>query len=80
MKRNPHTTPTPDKTGSRAASTAHFSQLISAWRKRRNLSLAQAARLLRCTERTFKRWEAERAKPRGITLRSIVVAIEGGAL
>jgi DNA-binding transcriptional regulator YiaG len=70
----------PDKAGSRATSIAHFSQLITGWRKRRSLSRADAARLLCCTERTIGSWEAERSMPRGFTLRAIVAAIEGGAL
>ena len=74
------TTPKPDKTGSRAASTAQFSQLIVTWRQRRGLSPADAARLLCCTERTITNWERERAMPRGFTLRAIVTSIEGGSI
>jgi len=75
VKRNtPTTTPTPDKSGSRAASTAHFHKLIC------RLTRAEAACLLCCTERTFSRWEAGRSMPRGFTLRAIFGAIEGGAL
>jgi len=81
VKRNtPTTTPTPDKSGSRAASTAHFHKLIVEWRTICRLTRAEAARLLCCTERTFSRWEAGRSMPRGFTLRAIFGAIEGGAL
>jgi DNA-binding transcriptional regulator YiaG len=81
VKRNlTESTPTPDKTGSRAASTAHFRKLIAGWRRRSGLTREEAARRLCCTERTLRRWEAGRAMPRGFTLRAIVAAIEGGAL
>ena len=70
----------PDKTGSRAASTAHFNKLIVEWRQMRRLTRAEAARLLCCSVGTFRRWEAGRAMPRGFTLRAILGAIEGGAL
>ena len=81
VKRNlTETTPTPDKTGSRAASTALFNKLIVEWRAMRRLTRAEAARLLCCSVGTFRRWEAGRAMPRGFTLRAILGAIEGGAL
>ena len=70
----------PDKSGSRAASTAHFHKLIAEWRTIRRLTLAEAARLLCCSAGTFRRWEAGRSMPRGFTLRAIFGAIEGGAL
>jgi len=41
----------PDKTGSRAASTAQFAALLIAWRKRNELTRAAAARQLRCAPR-----------------------------
>ena len=81
MKRNlTETTPTPDKTGSRAASTAHFNKLIVAWRARRRLTRAEAAQILCCSPRTLENWELGRCAPRGFTLTAIVAAIEGGAL
>jgi len=76
----PKTTPTPDKPGSRATSIAQFSTLILAWRKRRSLSRAEAARLLCCSVGTLAKWERRRCLPCGFTLRAIVAAIEGGAL
>ena len=80
MKTNHTHNAKPDKTGSRAASTAHFSKLIVEWREMRRLTRGEAARLLCCTERTLKGWEAGRVMPRGFTLRAILGAIEGGAL
>ena len=70
----------PDKSGSRAASTAHFYKLIVAWRARRRLTRAEAAQILCCSPRTLENWELGRCAPRGFTLRAIVAAIEGGAL
>ena len=81
VKRNPtKSTPTPDKAGARAASTALFNKLIAEWRQIRRLTLAEAAGLLCCTADTFRRWEAGRAMPRGFTLRAIFSAIEGGSI
>ena len=56
-----------------------FARLLSGWRKRSGHSRAEAARILCCTERTFKNWERERSMPRGFTLRAIVAFLEGGA-
>ena len=81
MKRNlTESTPTPDKTGSRAASTAHFRKLILEWRAKRRLTRAEAAQILCCSARTLENWELGRCQPRGFTLRAIIAAIEGGAL
>ena len=81
VKRNlTETTPTPDKTGSRAASTAHFNKLIVEWRTMRRLTRGEAAAILCCTVGTFRRWEAGRAMPTGINLRAILGAIEGGTI
>jgi DNA-binding transcriptional regulator YiaG len=74
------TTPTPDNAGSRAARTAQFAAMLIAWRKRRSLSRAEAARLLCCSVGTLAKWERRRCLPCGFTLRAIVAAIEGGAL
>jgi DNA-binding transcriptional regulator YiaG len=63
--------PKPDKPGSRAARTAHFSRLLIAWRTRGKLSSADAAIILCCTERTIADWEAQRRMPTGINLRAI---------
>ena len=68
------------QTGSRAASTAHFHNLIAEWRTIRRLTLAEAATMLCCSAATFRRWEAGRLMPRGFTLRAIVAAIEGGLI
>jgi len=81
VKRNlTETTPTPDKTGSRAASTALFNKLIVEWRTMRRLTCAEAARQLCCSVGTFRRWEAGRAMPTGFNLRTILGAIEGGTI
>ena len=72
--------PTPDKTGSRAASTAHFKKLIVAWRARRRLTRVQAAQILCCSVRTLENWELGRSMPTGINLRTIAAAIEGGSI
>ena len=55
-----------------------FARLLSGWRKRSGHSLAEAARILCCTERTIINWERERSMPRGFTLRAIVAFLEGG--
>jgi len=81
VKRNlTETTPTPDKTGSRAASTAHFNKLIVAWRARRRLTRGEAAQILCCSVRTLENWELGRSKPTSFNLRTIVTAIEGGSI
>ena len=76
----PKPTPTPDKAGSRAARTAHFSKLIVTWRKRRGLTRAEAAVLLCCTAGTVATWERGRALPQGFSLPTIIASIKGGAL
>ena len=70
----------PDKAGSRATSIAHFRKLIVDWRKRRGLTRPEAARLLCCTAGTLAKWERGRALPQGVSLPTIIAAIEGGAL
>ena len=76
VKRNrTETTPKPDKTGSRAASTAHFNKLIVEWRAMRRLTRGEAAAILCCSVGTFRRWEAGRAMPRGFTLRAVMIFI-----
>ena len=70
----------PDKAGSRAARTAQFAAMLIAWRKRKGLNHEEAARILCCTERTFKSWEAGESVPRGVTLTAIVAAIKGGSI
>ena len=76
MKRNlTETTPTPDKTGSRAASTAQFSKLLIAWRKRHGISQADAAATLKCSERCIRDWEARRRMPRGFNLWAVMIFI-----
>jgi DNA-binding transcriptional regulator YiaG len=80
VKRNTTPTPTPDNTGSRATSIAHFNKLIIAWRARRRLTRAEAAQILCCSPRTLENWELGRCAPRGFTLRAIIAAIEGGSI
>jgi DNA-binding transcriptional regulator YiaG len=74
------TTPTPDKSGSRATSIAHFHKLIVAWRARRRLTRTEAAQILCCSPRTLENWELGCCAPRGFTLRAIIAAIEGGSI
>jgi DNA-binding transcriptional regulator YiaG len=80
VKRKSPTTPKPDQAGSRAANTAHFSELITAWRARRRLTRNEAAEILCCSARTIENWERQRSAPTGFTLRAIVAAIEGGTI
>ena len=62
VKRNlTETTPTPDKTGSRAASTAPFNKLIVAWRVGRRLRRTEAEQILCCSPRTLENWGLGRA-------------------
>jgi DNA-binding transcriptional regulator YiaG len=79
----PKTTPTPDKTGSRAARTAQFAAMLIAWRKRNSLSRRAAARLLCCTPATIGRWERAQALPSGAMSgymwTAIVAMMKGGA-
>jgi DNA-binding transcriptional regulator YiaG len=72
--------PKPDQAGSRAASTAHFSQLVTDWRARRRLTRNQAAEILCCSARTLENWELGRSTARGFTRRAIIAAIEGGTI
>ena len=79
MKRiTPTTTPTPDKTGSRAASTAQIPKLLVAWRKRYGLTRAIAADIFCCSERTLENWEQARSAPRGFSLRCVMLMLDDG--
>jgi len=75
-----HPNEKPDKAGSRAARTAHFSAMLIAWRTRNGLTRRDAARILCCTARTVSQWERRRALPQGVTLTAITAAIEGGTI
>ena len=75
-----HLNEKPDKAGSRAARTAHFSAMLIAWRTRKGLTRQDTARILCCTERTIRQWERRRALPQGVSLNAIIAAIEGGTI
>jgi DNA-binding transcriptional regulator YiaG len=75
-----HLNEKPDKAGSRAARTAHFSAMLIAWRTRKGLTRQEAARILCCTERTISQWERRRALPQGVSLSVIIDGIEGGTI
>ena len=75
-----HLNEKPDKAGSRAARTAHFSAMLIAWRTRNGLTRQDAARILCCTARTVSQWERRRALPQGVSLNAIIAAIEGGTI
>ena len=79
MKTN-HSNAKPDKAGSRAASTAHFSKLLTRWRKRKQLSRADAARILCCTAATIGQWERGQALPQGVSYQTIIAGIKGGTI
>jgi len=49
-----------------------FAALVLRWRSQRNLSRADASRLLGIPYRTIEDWEAGRHTPRGISLQLIV--------
>lgn len=46
-----------------------FAKLVTAWRTRRKLNRAEAARLLDIPYRTIQDWEAGLRRPRGIALK-----------
>jgi hypothetical protein len=71
VKRKSPTTPKPDQSGSRAANTAHFAQLLNAWLDRGRVSRTDAAIILCVSERTIENWQRGRSAPRGITRHAI---------
>jgi DNA-binding transcriptional regulator YiaG len=46
-----------------------FAKLVTAWREKRQLNRAEAARLLDVPYRTLQDWEAGLRTPRGIALK-----------